>query len=536
MPTPKKDTRSDGVKKLLDPKWRLTTLYKIRTKVPGYENMTVTFAPNVPQQKLYQKIEDGHKRIIVLKPRKLGTTTGTVLYLLDKAMYSPNQMCRTIAHRKQTVTELFQDIVRFAFDRIPPELRPEIRYSTRSELDFANIGSKYSIDVEARGLTPTFLHLSEVAYVDDEMKLQDTIESVPLTATIIAESTANGRGNWFEKTFMRAWEIQKAGGVPDWTPMFFAWFEDPSNIMKAYDGCKLFYPDECAQLKSRFNLTDDQVLWWDRKKNGLRERMSELYPSTPEEAFLFSTGRVYDKEFSHELNVIPAGMYTPTNNFKVSMDYGQTNPMVFQFWDQDYDGNHILFKEFYKQECPIEDAAAWLKSQGVTKVHYADPSIFSNTQVSVMHKPGQKHRYSIADEFKRHGIALQRAQNDVLAGIQRVKEYLRFDPEHPHPFKTDEVGRVVKGSPRIFITEDCTETLREFSRYRWPKNASGNLNQSAYETPIKADDHAMDAMRYYILSHAKPLSVADEDVERNTPAYFMKIGKNHRKKSLGDAY
>lgn len=526
----KQNAQTEGMAKLMNPKWRLTTLYKIRTKVPGFENMTVTFAPNTPQRQIYSLMESGHKRIIVLKPRKLGTTTATVLYLLDKAMYSPNQMCRTIAHRKQTVTELFQDIVRFAFDRIPPELRPEIRYSTRSELDFANTGSKYSIDVEARGLTPTYLHLSEVAYYEDEMKLQDTIESVPLTATIIAESTANGRGNWFEKTFMDAWEQKLKGGTPTWTPVFFAWFEDPSNVMQWYDGCKLFYPDECAQLKAKYNLTNDQILWWDRKKKNLRERMGELYPSSPDEAFLFSTGRVYDKEFSEELNVIPAG-YEPSPNFKVSMDYGQTNPMVFHFWDQDYDGNHILFKEFYRRECPIEDAAAWLKAQGVTKVHFADPSIFANNQVSVVHSPGQPHRHSIADEFKRHGITLLRAQNDVLAGIQRVKEYLRFDEEHLHPFKTDELGRPAKGSPRIFITDDCQNTLDEFTKYRWPKNAAGNLNQSAYETPMKSDDHAMDAMRYYILSHAKPLSTQPNPPERNTPAYFMERAKNRRRRN-----
>ena len=119
----------------------MNNLYKIRTKVPGFEGKTVMFRPNFAQKQIYQKLSDGYRRIIILKPRKLGTTTSTVLYLLDEAMFNPNNLCRTIAHRKQTSSELFNDIVRYAFDRIREEMGPGIRYTTRSELDFADSGS-----------------------------------------------------------------------------------------------------------------------------------------------------------------------------------------------------------------------------------------------------------------------------------------------------------------------------------------------------------------------------------------------------------
>jgi len=475
---------------------------------------------------IYQAIEDGWKRIIVLKPRKLGITTAVSLYLLDKAMYSPNQLCRTIAHRKQTVTELFNDISRFAFDRIPKDLRPEEKYTTRAELEFKKTGSKYSIDVEARGMTPTFLHFSEIAYVDDEGKLEDTLESLPLTAVGIAESTANGKGNWFEQTFMDNWKAMEDGNRPEWYPMFFSWFDDPNNTLPFQDGMSYFYPDEVAELRATYKnpddseLTAEQLLWWDRKKFQLGNRMPELYPSTPEEAFIFSTGRVYP-EFAEGLHVISEREY---DNYFVAMDYGQTNPTVFLLIHQDNDGNFIVFDEFYETECPIEKSVSWLKKRGIRKIHYPDPSIFHKTQIKAQIKGSEmgNHRYAISDEFQRHGITLLRGtQNDIPAGLVRVKEYLRFDPERSHPFQKDIFGETKKGSPRLFITENCENTIGEFVKYRWPKDPTGALNREKYEIPVKENDHSMDCIRYCLLSRGKPLSGADDEPTPRTPKWFL---------------
>lgn len=526
----------------MDPVWRMTNLYKIRTKIPGFEGKDVTFIPNLTQAKIFNAIErDGWKRVIVLKPRKLGVTTGMCLYLLDQAMYRPNQMCRTIAHRKQTVSELFNDITRFAYDAIPNELKPDARYTTRSELDFPSIGSKYSVDVEARGLTPTILHFSEIAYAEDEAKLEDTLESLPQTALGIAESTANGKGNWFERTFMDNWHRLQRGEKPIWFPLFFAWFDDPTNRMPLEEGMRLIFAKDCAEIKARFKLDDEQVLWWDRKKSQLGDRMPELYPSTPEEAFIFSTGLVYGTEFRRELNVIDPVEFS---EFSISMDYGQTNPMVFLFIHQDFDGNHICFNEFYSPDTHPEDAARWLFANvpkeriknGKIHIDYCDPSVFSNTLINVNVRPGTRaaeYRRSVADEFRRYGIMLHSGtQNDVQAGILRMKEYLRYDPKHKHPFQLDEFDRPILGGPRLFVTQNCMATIEEFSKYRWPKDPMGALNQSSYETPMKKDDHAMDALRYYMLSHTRPL---DREKPLPKPGTLGHLKAAWKRKNVGRA-
>lgn len=517
--------------KLADRVWRLCNLYQIRTKAPGFEGETVTFRPNRVQRKIYQTLEQ-YPRTIILKPRKLGCTTGIVIYLLDKALWSQNQLCRTIAHRKQTVQELFNDIVRFAFMGIPEGLRPEPEYTTRAELQFRDTGSKYSIDVEARGMTPTYLHFSEIAYIDDEQKLIDTLLSLGPTAKGIVESTANGKGNWFERTFMNNWKLLQEGREPEWYPLFFAWYDDPMNQLPMRPGVEFYYWNDCLEQRLKYRnmdgtpLTDNQLLWWDRQKFELLDKLPEKYPSSAEEAFIYSTGRVYP-EFSRFMHVIPPRSY---KTYEISMDYGQSNPWVFLLSHQDYDNNFIFFKEFYKTRCPPSEARKWLEinapekidEEGYIHVRYPDPSIFNENQTheSPIVTPGQQHNHqeSIADELLRHKIlCYPDAQNDVRVGITRVQEYLRFDPEHTHPFKKDAAGRSVKGSPRFFITEDCVNTINEASNYVWPKDPVGNLNQTSYEVPVKKNDHGWDAVKYRILTSGLPLEeLLEQRYERGT--------------------
>lgn len=65
--------------------------------------------------------------------------------------------------------------------------------------------------------------------------------------------------------------------------------------------------------------------------------------------------------------------------------------------------------------------------------------------------------------------------NDRLAGINAVKERLETD--------------------RLMVTANCVELIREFKRYRW-KAAASRSQEDARETPLRVDDHELDALRY----------------------------------------
>ena len=82
---------------------------------------------------------------------------------------------------------------------------------------------------------------------------------------------------------------------------------------------------------------------------------------------------------------------------------------------------------------------------------------------------------SVTQLFFERGLALSpKVDKDVFAGIARVKSYL------------------LQGKLKIFST--CTNLIREFKSYWW---GSG-------DSPVKKDDHALDALRYYIMSRPAP--------------------------------
>src|SRR3954466_1087322 len=118
----------------------MRNLYWIRTKVRGFEGKIVKFDPNRFQRAKYNLVYiDRVRRLIELKSRKFGTTTGWCIDSLDEVAYGKeNFQSVTMAHTDDKSQEIFNDIVKFAWDRINPELRPKKKYSTKTELDFAD--------------------------------------------------------------------------------------------------------------------------------------------------------------------------------------------------------------------------------------------------------------------------------------------------------------------------------------------------------------------------------------------------------------
>ena len=78
---------------------------------------------------------------------------------------------------------------------------------------------------------------------------------------------------------------------------------------------------------------------------------------------------------------------------------------------------------------------------------------------------------SMVETIQKYGKYLvQKADNDVLNGIQNVTKYLNT------------------GS--IFFAECCTHTFEEFEAYCWDEEKHSDV-------VIKENDHAMDMVRYF---------------------------------------
>lgn len=81
---------------------------------------------------------------------------------------------------------------------------------------------------------------------------------------------------------------------------------------------------------------------------------------------------------------------------------------------------------------------------------------------------------ALRTELRRRGYRVKSANNDVLDGIQCVITAL--------------VEKLIAFSSR------CKETIKEFGVYSWDDKAADR----GEDAPIKANDHSMDAVRYFV--------------------------------------
>lgn len=173
------------------------------------------------------------------------------------------------------------------------------------------------------------------------------------------------------------------------------------------------------------------------------------------------------------------------------LDHGFTNPTAFLLGAFDQEGRIIIYDEYYESGRIVKDNAAAIRDliakRGIGhKMEYiiADPSTRNTDPISGS---------SIQQEYAEHGVYLSMANNDVIAGINRV--YSRFK------------------NKQLFVTDDCVKTKWELLRYRWDKYASEKTTtkNNVKETPMKKNDHACDALRYGVVS--RPALVDEIDMK-----------------------
>lgn len=198
----------------------------------------------------------------------------------------------------------------------------------------------------------------------------------------------------------------------------------------------------------------------------IKQRYKNLYSGSFYERFIEGKwvscdGAVYPFFDSSYIYDVPAGI----TKYFVSCDYGTVNPTSMGLWGEK-DGTFFRVDEFYHdskqkgfQMTDEEYYCSLTALIGDRKVEYAvvDPSAASFIEC-----------------IKRHGkIRVVRADNDVVKGIRKTSDALK--------------------SGRIKICKPCRDAIREFSLYRWDESAK-------YDAPRKENDHAMDDIRYFVMS------------------------------------
>lgn len=191
------------------------------------------------------------------------------------------------------------------------------------------------------------------------------------------------------------------------------------------------------------------------------------------------SGQVYS-EFDRSVHVIKPFKIPSGWTRVMGGDHGYVAPAAFVWGAIDYDGNVYIYREFYEREWLIKEIChgkdgkpGIVKLSGGEKIDgcYIDPSTRS--------RRGQE---GISDwdhyiTYLPKTFPLLTANNDVTAGIDKVKTYLK--------------PGVRTGKPKIYIFDTCHNLLDEITEYHWeelPAGMEGRAN--AKERPRKYKDHA----------------------------------------------
>jgi hypothetical protein len=168
----------------------------------------------------------------------------------------------------------------------------------------------------------------------------------------------------------------------------------------------------------------------------------------------------------------------------VSLDHGLNNPTAV-LWHAILPGGKIVtFDEIYTNGKTVKEIAPLIHRKNaqwgtVPSYYVADPSIRNQDPITGT---------SILEEYARLGIMFALGNKDVPGGIERTTSYIK--------------NRMQDGQPYWQVTDNCEAVIWEIRNYRWKKfkNKEANREQNRFETPIKKDDHAMDSLRYFLMS------------------------------------
>ncbi len=192
--------------------------------------------------------------------------------------------------------------------------------------------------------------------------------------------------------------------------------------------------------------------------------------------FRTNTGLVYE-EFDESIHIIEPFDVPKDWYDKISIDPGLNNPLSAHFYCVDYDDNIYVIAEHYQSGKDIDYHARAIKE--IAKRldwHYNHSGKLEALIDSAANQRTLAYSKSVSELFYEKGIAVNtNVRKEKFAGIARVKEYFIARP------------------PRIFIFKNCVNMIRELKSYWWGKG----------DSPIKKDDHAMDELRYYIMSRPR---------------------------------
>lgn len=269
--------------RIKDKLWRLTHLYKIVNK----QGESQQFKLNDEQLDLFNKYQSKDSlRERILKDRQIGITTFHCLYYLDEVIFNRNRTAAIIAHRREALERIFR-VVQYAWQSMPDMLRPKASMENKRELKFLEPNSSIYIELKVRSGTVHHLHVSEIAYIDEQEELKaGSFQAVPIDGDITLETTGNGINQFYDD-----WHAPSTL----WTNHFYSWLQHKEYVSKTDRIGKY------EEYLKGIGATQDQKNWWYGKLEEFGndvELLRQEYPATANEAFITSGKGIFNESLN----------------------------------------------------------------------------------------------------------------------------------------------------------------------------------------------------------------------------------------------
>jgi phage terminase large subunit len=176
-----------------------------------------------------------------------------------------------------------------------------------------------------------------------------------------------------------------------------------------------------------------------------------------------------------------------------SVDFGFTNPFVLQCWAEDPDGRLYLYREIYHTKRLVEDHARQIlsivrdadgrwkepKPRAIICDHDAEGRATLEKHLGMSTTPARKHKGAGASGPP-HGLEAVQARFK-RAGDGRARIFFMRDA-------------VVERDQELADAKKPCSTIEEIPGYVW----DSAVGKPPKESPVKEDDHGMDAKRYVV--------------------------------------
>ena len=212
-----------------------------------------------------------------------------------------------------------------------------------------------------------------------------------------------------------------------------------------------------------FTMEDNKSLTAEIKARYERSFVGVFYQRYIQGLWVKAEGLVYPM-FSRDRHIVDADKKVrPRHRYYVSIDYGTVNPFAAGLYDYDPVRHEaVMIREFYhkgKTHERMDNEAYYEKLVELIGDFPIEYIVIDPSAASMIETIQKYNKYSV-----------QKANNDVLNGIQDVTKYLNQGV--------------------LYFDRSCKNTFDEFEMYSWDEEKDDDV-------VIKENDHSMDQIRYF---------------------------------------